>query len=352
MTSSSKTSRLSGGAAQHRPHPAVTLLGTGISRPGRPAALQAASMAMAPAVVCVGCLSALRGYSQGHMNMTPTSISQIIEALCKLVIGLSLAYALTKAGQPPEIAAAGAITGVTVGTMVALVYMVLDYTFKGGHDSGLLRDEPDAPVDIIRNILRIAIPITLSSSMVGIVTVIDSSLVQGQLQRTLLENQESWALYTSFVDFTQLEGAIAAIQRSMGKIVAIADQTNILAINASIEAARAGAAGAGFSIVAQEIRQLADSCAETANHIQEVSGVVTGAVDYLSESARELAGYLSQAIHVQHGDFDLGAAVVSHQLVVQFHPAAGGLFLCRLVQFSLEDSGVLQIVRHFSSNLL
>jgi len=48
--------------------------------------------------------------------------------------------------------------------------------------------------------------------------------------------------------------------------------------------------------VAQEIRQLADSCAETANHIQEVSGVVTGAVDYLSESARELAGYLSQAV--------------------------------------------------------
>ena len=40
------------------------------------------------------------------------------------------------------------------------------------------------------------------------------------------------------------------------------------------------------------------------------------------------------------------------QLVVQFHPAAGGLFLCRLVQFSLEDSGILQIVRHFSSNLL
>ncbi|MCI9656633.1 MAG: methyl-accepting chemotaxis protein [Lawsonibacter sp.] len=82
-------------------------------------------------------------------------------------------------------------------------------------------------------------------------------------------------------------------------ILNISSSTNLIAINASIEAARAGAAGAGFSIVAQEIRQLADSCAETANHIQEVSGVVTGAVDYLSESARELAGYLSQAIHVQ-----------------------------------------------------
>ena len=75
----------------------------------------------------------------------------------------------------------------------------------------------------------------------------------------------------------------------------------ILDISASIEAARAGAAGAGFSIVAREIRQLADSCTETANNIQEVSGGVTGAVNYLSESARELAGYLSETIMTQLG---------------------------------------------------
>ena len=82
-------------------------------------------------------------------------------------------------------------------------------------------------------------------------------------------------------------------------ILSISSSTDLIAVNASIEAARAGTAGAGFSIVAQEIRQLADSCAETANHIQEVSGIVTGAVDYLSESARELSGYLSQAIMAQ-----------------------------------------------------
>lgn len=79
-------------------------------------------------------------------------------------------------------------------------------------------------------------------------------------------------------------------------IISISSSTNLIAINASIEAARAGAAGSGFSIVAQEVRQLADSCAETAGHIQQVSGVVTGAVNYLAESARELAGYLSKAV--------------------------------------------------------
>lgn len=68
----------------------------------------------------------------------------------------------------------------------------------------------DPSSTILRNILRIAIPITLSSSMVGIVTVIDSSLVQGQLQRVLLEDPDCWALYTNFVDFSALESALAA----------------------------------------------------------------------------------------------------------------------------------------------
>ena len=48
-----------------------------------------------------------------------------------------------------------------------------------------------------------------------------------------------------------------------------------------------------------EVHKLADSCAETANHIQKVSEVVTGAVDYLAGSARELADYLGRVIAEQ-----------------------------------------------------
>ena len=82
-------------------------------------------------------------------------------------------------------------------------------------------------------------------------------------------------------------------------ILSISSSTDLIAINAAIEASRHGEAGRGFAVVAREIRQLADSCAETANHIQEVSGVVTGAVDYLSASARELAEYLGEAVLAQ-----------------------------------------------------
>ena len=155
--------------------------------------------ALAPAVVCVGCLAALRGYSQGHSNMAPTSVSQIIEALCKLVVGLGLAFWLVKQGKDPDVAAAGAITGVTVGTVVALIYMALDFFLSRGREDIRGTDRPDSAGSILVNILKIAVPITLSSSMVGIVTVIDSSLVQGQLQSALdLTEQASRTLYGNY----------------------------------------------------------------------------------------------------------------------------------------------------------
>ena len=164
--------------------------------------------ALAPAVICVGCLSAFRGYTQGHSNMTPTAVSQIIEALCKLVIGLGLAYWLVKGGQGEDVAAAGAITGVTVGTIVALAYMLITFLRTRAQERNLADDTPDQAAKILKSILSIAIPITLSASMVGIVTVIDSSLVQGQLQKVLLENPETWEMYREFVDFAPLNAAL------------------------------------------------------------------------------------------------------------------------------------------------
>lgn len=179
--------------------------------------------ALAPAVICVGCLSAFRGYAQGHGSMTPTAVSQIIEALCKLTVGLGLAYWLVGHGADASHAAAGAITGVTVGTIVALAYMLMNFLITRSQEPQLADDRPDEPATILKHLLMIAVPITISSSMVGIVTVIDTSLVQGQLQRALLENQDTWNLYGNFVDFTSLEEALSAWQAALpdGSVVSM-----------------------------------------------------------------------------------------------------------------------------------
>lgn len=153
--------------------------------------------ALAPAVVCVGCLSAFRGFAQGSFRMTPTAVSQIIESLFKLFLGLALAMLLLRAGYPEYIAAAGAITGVTVGTIVSLIYMLFDFL---RHRTPLDKSEQLPPnSEVLRRLLSIAIPITLSSSMVSVVTLIDTSLVQGQLQDALgLTLDESRRLYGSY----------------------------------------------------------------------------------------------------------------------------------------------------------
>ena len=171
--------------------------------------------ALAPAVICVGCLSAFRGYAQGHGNMTPTAVSQILEALCKLVIGLGLAYWLVRAGQPSHVAAAGAITGVTVGTILALAYMIFNFVSTRMREEKDTQDAPDSARRILSTLMQIAIPITISSSMVGIVTVIDSALVQGQIQKVLISDPDSWALYQQVVDFVPLEAARDAWQQAV-----------------------------------------------------------------------------------------------------------------------------------------
>ncbi|MDO5521367.1 MAG: methyl-accepting chemotaxis protein [bacterium] len=80
------------------------------------------------------------------------------------------------------------------------------------------------------------------------------------------------------------------------EILEISSKTNLLALNASIEAARAGEAGRGFAVVADEISQLAASSRETANRIQEVNGVVIGAVDNLANNAGHLVEFLNQSV--------------------------------------------------------
>ncbi|UCD23250.1 MAG: methyl-accepting chemotaxis protein [Gemmatimonadota bacterium] len=90
----------------------------------------------------------------------------------------------------------------------------------------------------------------------------------------------------------------------------ISSQTNLLALNAAIEAARAGERGVGFSVVAEEVRQLADTSAQAA---ERVSGTIKTIRDHVSAMAETMAAGRSQARGV--GKVSQGAAEALRQIV-------------------------------------
>lgn len=88
--------------------------------------------AVAPAILLVSLVSAYKGYTQGHSNMTPTAIANLIEVLIKLFCGLGFAFYMQKQVADPKgedlpLVVAAAVIGVTFGSFLALVYMFFKY---------------------------------------------------------------------------------------------------------------------------------------------------------------------------------------------------------------------------------
>ena len=84
--------------------------------------------------------------------------------------------------------------------------------------------------------------------------------------------------------FEEFQQSLKNIKGCMGKIVSIADQTNILSLNASIEAARAGERGKGFAVVAEEVKKLSEEIKGLAAEVDSSIDDVEQGTDRLSSS--------------------------------------------------------------------
>ena len=138
--------------------------------------------AISPAMLLVCLTAAYRGFAQGQSNMKPTTVSQVLEVLGKTVVGLVLAWYLTRIGKSLPVASGGAIFGVTAGSLIALVYMMLYKRRNYPAQTVASPDVPDRSGAIVLKLLRIGIPITLGSSVMSLINLIDAKLVLNRLQ--------------------------------------------------------------------------------------------------------------------------------------------------------------------------
>ncbi len=130
---------------------------------------------------CSFVMSALRGYFQGHSVMIHTAISQVIEALVKLGLGIALAVVVMRAGAGDGTSSAAAISGVSVGAILAVVFL---FFRKRSFDrektfSGL---QTRTTKQIVKELFRIAIPVSLGASVMSVVNVIDNFIIMHLLQ--------------------------------------------------------------------------------------------------------------------------------------------------------------------------
>ena len=163
-------------------------------------ALSVAAAAPTMLFICVS--SALRGYFQGCGNLLPTAVSQLIEALGKLVIGISAAGYAIRMGYAIPVIAAYAVSGLTLGSLAGMVYLLIAKFLRGDRD--LLPDPPEIRneriprKEILRRFLKISLPITVSASVMSLTNMIDTALIQRVLQNAGMAEDEAAALFGNY----------------------------------------------------------------------------------------------------------------------------------------------------------
>ncbi len=172
-------------------------------------------MVIAPALIFVPLVAAFRGYFQGFQNMKPTAFSEVVEQVFRVVFGLLLAYFLFNSakdvfdGASENIQTAadikgamGAVSGATIGSFAGLIFIMVIYAmskkgFRHKMEHSKEKDHQRART-ILKNILIIAVPITIGASVMPIMNMVEVPIINSRLLASGWTAEEADVLYGTF----------------------------------------------------------------------------------------------------------------------------------------------------------
>lgn len=225
---------------------------------------------IAPAITFVCVISGFRGYFQGQMYMLPTALSNVVEQVVKLAVGIGASYALAKRGV--IYAVCGALFGVTVSEIVTAAYMGATYFFRSkkekreqlvarvslqesdlqsGSENDVLQGETRARGDKnrdnavarstkkerfervsrgeLKGMLRVALPIAAVAALMPLANFFDSIIIVNMLEAFGLKQSVATAQY----------GIISGPVNSLINMPVVAIMSLAVAVVPSVSASRA-----------------------------------------------------------------------------------------------------------------
>lgn len=139
---------------------------------------------LGPCVLLICMMSTYRGFFQGQGNMIPTSVSQVLEAITKLIVGIGLALFVTaRTGNIPQ-AAGAAIMGVTISCVASTLYLLRCFR-KGYRQLPSSTEQAISQRATAKQLLSIAVPITIGAAGLQLLTVLETGIYMDNITALL-----------------------------------------------------------------------------------------------------------------------------------------------------------------------
>lgn len=155
-------------------------------------------LAIAPSIIFISLGGVIRGCLSANMLLLDVAVSQVIEGVGRLAFGLLFAMLGARAGMPLDMLSAMTILGVTLGAGLGLVYLLICYKIKIHNEKAGQNTNLIGKREIIKRILSISIPITVSAAIMSITNIIDLGLIMRSLSLIGLSEVEASALYGNY----------------------------------------------------------------------------------------------------------------------------------------------------------